>query len=228
MIAIAPSNPNDPPFYYMMENKVSNDLYAAFLADPEGQRILKKYQDPGGDQCFRGEWKLGAFAPGAAGKDVLGVGEGRERMPVFRVTVMEAHCFAEWLGGKLPQRRQWVKAAGLGESEGRVGPYVGDVKDIAVNLGKTGPWPVDQGDADISIHGCRQTAGNGKEWTRSMQDDDKEEIPLPNVTGARPVHICGQSYLAQTPLTFAALAKFNSKNCTENDPEITFRVVLEP
>jgi hypothetical protein len=71
-------------------------------------------------------------------------------------------------------------------------------------------------------------AGNGKEWTRSMQDVDGQEIPLPNLTGRRPVHVCGQSYVAQSPLTFANMANFDNKYCTESDPDISFRVVLEP
>jgi serine/threonine protein kinase len=228
MLAIPQSVPTDPPFFYIMENKVWNDLYAAFLADPEGQRIIKKYQMlPGGEQCFRGEWKKGAHAPLNPSQKTLGI-DGRGEIPVFRVTVMEAHCFAEWLGGRLPQRRQWLKAAGLGEDSRPDSPFNGAATGIAVDLGATGPWSIREGDRDVSVHKCRQTAGNGKEWTRSMQDIDGQEIPLPNLFGKRPVHICGRSYLSQSPLTFVIMAEPDIEYCTENQPDIGFRVVLEP
>jgi serine/threonine protein kinase len=228
MLAIPQSSPNDPPFYYIMENKVSNDLYAAFLADPEGQRIIKNYQLlPGGAQCFRGEWEKGAYAPGNPSKKSLGV-DGRGEFPVFNVTVMEAHCFAEWLGGRLPQRKQWLKAAGLGEDKRDDSPFRGSANGIAVGLVAKGPWPITEGEKDVSVHKCRQLAGNGKEWTRSMQDIAGEEIPLPNVNGRRPVYVCGQSYMAQSPLTFATMAEFDSEPCTTCQPDIGFRVVLEP
>jgi serine/threonine protein kinase len=228
MLAVPQTSPSDPPFFYIMENKVWNDLYATFVADADSQRIIRKYELlPGSEQCFRGEWKEGAHAPADPSKKALGVGTGRGEIPVFRATVMEAHCLAEWLGGRLPQRAQWLKAAGLGE-DARDGPYNGTASDIGVNLGRTGPWSIREGDKDVSIHGCRQMAGNGKEWTRSMQDNDNQEIPLPNLNGGRPVHVCGQSYAAQSPLHFSNMVDFNTTACNRNDPETSFRVVLEP
>jgi formylglycine-generating enzyme required for sulfatase activity len=125
----------------------------------------------------------------------------------------------------LPRRDQWLKAAGQGEDP-RSGPFSGSIDSLPVNLGRTGPWSVRQGDQDLSIHGCRQMAGNGKEWTRTMHD--AEEIPLAQMNGARPVLVCGQSYAAQVLLTFERMSELDDKSCTENDPEISFRVVLEP
>jgi formylglycine-generating enzyme required for sulfatase activity len=228
MIAIPRSSPTDPPLFYMMENKVWNDLYAAFMADPASKQLFQKYQlRPGGEQWFRGEWEKGAHAPGAKPpRHSLGVGEGRGDAPVFRVTATEAHCFAEWLGGRLPRRDQWLKSAGLGEDT-RSGPF-GDPADVAVNLGREGPWPVSRGNEDVSRGGCRQMAGNGKEWTRTLHDSEQDEIPLQQMNGARPVLVCGQSYAALQPLTFKQMAELDDKSCTENDPEISFRIVLEP
>src|SRR5205807_37161 len=149
------------------------------------------------------------------------------RLPVFRVTVTEAHCFAEWLDGRLPTGRQWRKAAGEGEDT-RPGPFAGDPrdrKDLAVGL-TGGPWPVDRGRRDVSIHGCRQTASNGFEWTRDL-DDKVGEIPLENMTLPRRVYVQGESYLSGEPLTFQAMAMPRVKECTEAPFDVTFRVVLE-
>jgi formylglycine-generating enzyme required for sulfatase activity len=149
-------------------------------------------------------------------------------MPVFRVKVTEAHCFAEWLGGRLPRQEQWLKATGRDEDSRPESPFNGNADGIAVNLGREGPWPVDKGDRDASVYGCRQLAGNGKEWTRSVHDNNKDEIPLQQMSGARPVLVCGQSYAAREPLRFNNIAELEDKPCSESDAEISFRIVLEP
>jgi serine/threonine protein kinase len=232
MIAIEPKTPADPPLFYIMENKVWNDLYAAFMADPDTPDRFKTYQRLAGDgvQLFQGKWKEGAHAPGIP-TESLGVGEGRGKMPVFRVTVTEAHCFAEWLGGKLPQRRQWLKAAGLGEDRRPLTPFSASPDGIAVKLGNTGPWPFTQGDRDVSVYGCRQMAGNGKEWTRTIHSEANttEEIPLQQQTNLAPlVLVCGRSYAAASPLTFELMVQLEAVSCEASHPEIGFRVVLEP
>jgi hypothetical protein len=230
LIAIPPSGPADPPLFYIMENKVWNDLYAAFMASPEAKQLRQNYWGRGGgDQLFKDPdyWKDGADAPGIP-RLKLGVGEGRGKMPVFRVTVTEAHCFAEWLGGRLPKRIQWLKAAGALDPDAREGPFDGPADGIAVNLGAEGPWPVDKGTKDVSKYGCRQMASNGKEWTRTLQDPDSEEIPLLEIISARLVSVCGHSYLAQKPLTYKDMMVPNSQSCFDAQEDITFRVVLEP
>ncbi len=80
--------------FYMMENKVSNDVFARFAeANPAAVATSR--------------WRLGACAR----KQDLGV-EGRDFFPVFRVTCVEAALCARWLGGQLPSVEQWDEAAG--------------------------------------------------------------------------------------------------------------------
>jgi formylglycine-generating enzyme required for sulfatase activity len=240
VLVVVPQNASeDPRTFYAMENKVWNDLYAAFLADPESKRLLKKYSSrPGCESLVSATplWKRGAYAPDVNPdpnkEPFFGVeGPQKGRLPVFRVTVTEAHCFAEWLGGRLPSRKQWRKAAGLGEDD-RPGPFSGDpdqTEGLAVNLSK-GPWPVDQGGRDVSIYGCRQMASNGYEWTRDLPESNpgtSGEIPLEKMNLAPLVVRQGQSYLAGEPLTFQAMAEPGVAKCTEAPFDVSFRVVLE-
>jgi formylglycine-generating enzyme required for sulfatase activity len=206
----------------MMENKVSNDLFARFMADPLAKRLLQKYSGRSGCQkLVRGEWKHGGFA---VNKTFVGVGEKNE-FPVFRVTVTEAHCFAEWLGGLLPTQQQWGKAAGWDE-----GPaFDGDPQDmtgLALGL-KDGPRPVDWGNRDVSIYGCRQMASNGYEWTRDLADEGPgpKMIPLDRMTAPRFVICEGQTYFSEVPLT--KVRQMAAASCTDALPDVSFRVVLE-
>jgi formylglycine-generating enzyme required for sulfatase activity len=146
---------------------------------------------------------------------------------VFRVKVTEAHCIAEWLGGKLPDRNQWFFAAGK-DTDKRPGPFIGSSnsnEDLAVGL-DDGPRPVTWGKNHVSIHGCRQMAGNGFEWTRDLVGEPRD-FPLPKLLGDRKVYYVGQSYRIPEPLLFKEMDKLRSKSCKDISPEIGFRVVLE-
>jgi hypothetical protein len=237
VVAVPQKAPTDPRTFYAMENKVWNDLYAAFMADtPRSTALLQKYSSrPGCDRLVRGDWRKGGwsprFNPDREKEPFFGVegstADGRPKglMPVFRVTVTEAHCFAEWLDGRLPTRQQCGKAAGRDE-DARPGPFDGDPKDLeGLALGLTdGPWPVDRGQRDLSRYGCRQMAGNGLEWTRDLNDGT--EVPLKEMLLAPSVWLEGKSYLSREPLTFPMMDRA-AKRCTEADPEVSFRIVLE-
>ena len=154
MLLVPSEEPTNPKTFYMMENKVWNKLYEQFANDETEQGKLMNYEmdNPG---TTKGQWRKGAEAPNAIPTDnlnpkELGVGPGRERIPVFRVTVTEAYFFAKWLGGRLPTTREWTKAAGADPDipmvgEVNTGPFdgsVGDITDLGIRLGKTGPLPV--------------------------------------------------------------------------------------
>ena len=239
LVAIPMTRTSDPKTFYIMENKVWNDLFAAFMRDPHAEGLLKEFGNPPGGEgkLLRDEWSKGGsrIVMVTPEKDKLvdtGVLGQWQRAPVFRVTVTEAHSFAEWFGGRIPKLQQWRKAAGLGEDNKRLGPFDGEVenpavlKEIAVIL-RDGPWPVDKGMRDISMYGCRQMASNGKEWTRDTTNPIGE-IPLMNITFLPSVYVVGQSYQLGKPLIFEVMkAEPNVASCKDAKDDIGFRVVIE-
>ena len=200
--------------FYIMEDKVSNALYAEFAR-----------QNPGAVSGSR--WRLGArrtdptypaaipqtmallFAtlPGAPNFQALQAtetdlqsrfvqphwpqagdfGASDPSWPVLRVDVQEAMKCAEWLGGLLPSVEQWDKAAGRFEKNAGKGPFREDYKpgEIAVGRGDLGPMPVGTAAADVSVFGIRDMSGNGWEWTRSVLRAGE----MSEVMGARNVPI---------------------------------------
>ncbi len=245
--------PTDPESFYIMENKVWNDLYAVFMSDPKAQQLFKQYSSrPGCDRLVSPMpqpplpvaasvvplWRRGGYAPAfnpvPDKEPFFGVDGPKGRLPVFRVTVTEAHCFAEWLDGRLPSKKQWLKAAGKDEDVTRQGPFDGapeDTRDLAVGLLTDGPWPVDRGERDRSIYRCRQMASNGKEWTRDLADKEPgaaAEIPLEEMKLPRHVSVLGQTYLSEKPLIWDEMNTPPVEECTKASYEVTFRVVLEP
>jgi serine/threonine protein kinase len=161
-------------------------------------------------------------------------------MPVREVTVTDAHAFAEWLGGWLPSRAEWDKAAGRYHPARGEGPYIGRWKDkkrprIAIGLEKPLVMDSDATKDDESVYGCRDMAGNGSEWTRTTSIKDKD-VPLPvqEVFGDEYVYLRGKSFKESNPLTFESLEydesqkHFPTEDYKKTAFYIGFRVVLEP
>jgi serine/threonine protein kinase/formylglycine-generating enzyme required for sulfatase activity len=90
-VLIQPEREADPPFY-LMENKVSNAMFRAFVSE--------KPQD-----IANPLWEQGGVAND--GNVVF-----HDDLPVFRLTRPEAERFADWLGGRLPRARQLDLARG--------------------------------------------------------------------------------------------------------------------
>jgi hypothetical protein len=238
MLLVKKEKPSDPKTFYIMEDKVWNALYAQFANDREQQDKLSRYaaNNPG---SVKGEWKDGGIAPGLPEPEgtKFGVeGERKQRLPVYRVTVTEANHFAEWLGGKLPTKRQWVKAAGggldeFGPDDDRTGPFTGEASDLNGLIDPDATAPKLPGDAprDVSRFGCRNMAGNGLEFVRDVANLSGRYVPLAsNDQGEATVVIMGQSYiLAEKPLTFQKMREERSQYYLKPSSETSFRVVLE-
>ncbi|MFN4257918.1 MAG: protein kinase domain-containing protein [Gemmataceae bacterium] len=202
-------NRTDPPTFYIMQDKVCNRWFRAFArAHP--------------DAVCDSEWEKGAEL--ANGRS-LGTPDS---LPVFRVTVAEAHRFAQWLGGELPTVRQWDKAGG--RFNGLTGPFQGasdgQPLELAVNRGQEGPLPIGQATRAVSFFGCRDMAGNGREWTCSMLrfDDTAETVDFARADASVTVHLRGRSYFAATPFNFHEVPESELFGAAR--PDIGFRVVL--
>jgi serine/threonine protein kinase len=217
LLAIRKNNPNDPDTFYILRNKVCNDLFKAVMETEKAKETLQarlaesglqteKPEVPG-DYIRLGQWKRGARA---GGKD-LGIDGPQGQLPVLRVTVLEALVFAELLGGRLPSMKQWQKAAGKGEAgeSKRNGPFVADplnpldFKGIALGLKDTGPRPVGTSKQDVSVHGCRDMAGNGMEWTRTLVVGGEVPVPFQGGRDMPQVFVMGRSYVDTDPWQFS-------------------------
>ena len=97
--------------------------------------------------------------------------------PVVGITLASAHAYAAWASGRLgcplrlPTEEEWEKAAR--GTDGRTYPW-GDEVDAAFACTRhsrpgraTGPAPVGSFPVDRSPWGCRDLAGNVREWTSS-------------------------------------------------------------
>jgi formylglycine-generating enzyme required for sulfatase activity len=107
-------------------------------------------------------------------------------LPVLHVTAVQAHHFAHYLGGRLPTRNEWDRAAGLkGKPAGaneprRQGPFRGVWEDgekakrplIAVGRREEGPMPLGAMTEDVSPFGCRHMSANGLEWTNDLEEGE--------------------------------------------------------
>src|SRR5262249_4060080 len=168
-----------------------------------------------------------------------------DNVPVMSVAVEDAHRFALWLGGKLPTLLQWDSAAGRYQKPFRASPFEGtwDAKDKLLNgkpdqiaVGLVKPMPVGQAAGDLSPVGCRDMSGNGREWTRIL--DDQRHVPIDNPQTLTAVVLRGRTFEEPFPLMFKDLADKEENGQVYDseryifDPikakDVGFRVVIEP
>jgi formylglycine-generating enzyme required for sulfatase activity len=208
-----------------MENKVSNRLFEQFVA--KQPKALEK--------------SLWSKGPSINEKQVGAKVKLNMDWPVFMTTAAEAHAFAAWMGGRLPSARQWDKAAGLDAPTGLPGPYrapwdKSSKTEIAVNRVLEGPLPAGAATADISPLGCRDMAGNGYEWTRSLVAPTEGFVrrEYPDIQGEGMyrdmVLLRGQSYVNEEPLRYDTLkASSDYQPHADHEPkfDVSFRVVID-
>lgn len=186
--------------FYMMENKVWNDLFQRFeMAEPD----------------FKPDSKWEKIANHYATQQNLPTG----KLPVFDVRFERARQFARWLKGDLPTKEQWDRAAGWQPDKQQTGgpyrlPQPGEQLDV--NVRHNAPVEVMTGKCDVGPFGVRQMAGNGKEWTR---DEFIENDMM----------LRGRSFTALAPLPYAEFTptNFASQPAAASSPTISFRVAIE-
>ena len=83
--------------------------------------------------------------------------------PVVGVTATDASIFCRWVGGRLPTRAEWEKAArGI---DGRQFPWGNTFDPAKANFSSTHPAPVGSYPDGASPYGVMDMAGNVLEWT---------------------------------------------------------------
>ncbi len=207
-LLIERSKVKDPPTFYILRDKVSGEQFRAALKTPRMQELLKEFR---------------AKYPGTV-RDKVATAEGR--LPAAGVTVNEAHCFAHSLSEHcwLPRAEQWDKAGG--RFDGADGPFKPGWKKGGIALGEL--RPVGTSPDDESLFGCRDMAGNGREFTRDLAEPLDRTVPFhdPNVTAT--VTLRGTYIVRDEPFTFEEL-RMRSEAAEYNQPrdDIGFRVVVE-
>jgi hypothetical protein len=201
-VLIPRARKGDPYTFYMMVNKVSAGLFRKYLAQPLPEgKVRPPWQGLGDD------------------------------FPALELNIAEAAACARWLGGNVPTTKQWDKAAGNDDRNGREGPFRGSWKQDPrpeVAVGKlTKPMKVGEATDDESIFLCRDMAGNGAEWTNTAIEDRVGQ-PLP-VNNPNPFYyLRGKSFKEETPLLFADLQFCGGERSDKTPADVGFRVAIEP
>jgi serine/threonine protein kinase len=151
-ILITKDREEDPDTFYIAENKV---MVGAFRVFATNRSIKSKAWNKDDDPLF----------------------------PVRRVEVADAYQFAvEVLHGNLPTAEQWDKAAGYNEDPAQrgEGPFQGQwEKQPRPIIALQRPMKAGEARDDVSRFGCRDMAGNGREWLRTIALGRRRTYPEP-------------------------------------------------
>jgi len=220
VFVLIPSKGDDDrvPAFYIMENKVSQLQFRNGWKDPNLQKIVE-VERAKHKWVFLEKWQRPDLAQ-------------QDRWPAFNVTVTEAYCFARWLGGDLPTVEQWKKAGGA--FDGAPGPYEPGATKEELGLAREEPLPVDrEAPKAVSKFGCRDMAGNGREFTRNVLNNPGKEpnrqVPLEYPAKTDRVYLLGQSFGNDLPFEFSrGKGQWDdSLGFDEASDTVGFRVVLK-
>jgi formylglycine-generating enzyme required for sulfatase activity len=243
-ILIAPTSPGDPSAFYMLENKITNQVFATEWdrADKNPSSALNQLRRRAGDQgsvLLPEEWRKGAIDPEKTTEDKVayrGITGEMAGVPVVAVTFPEAMMVADALGGLVPTKKQWIKATGAseGNGDGPAGPAedendgVADIRRRQLALAQSAPWPVARRTNDVSVFGIHQLVSNGYEWTR----DTAGGLPLDQIEETRltpTMSIVSNGWEMKRILTYKRILESTpGAEWTRTGQMAGFRIVLEP
>jgi hypothetical protein len=206
-----------PPFY-ITRDKITNKQFGAAMDDPATQELLAKMKQRA-PWAILGQWRTGKAAKPLPDRPV-------ESLPVTKVTALEAHVFAERLGGQLPSGEQWDKAGGWYDDKRPEGPYR---RKFAVPDNR-GPVPAGWDKDDESAFGCRGMAATGREFTRDVSELNRGLRFPQDVLGKQQYGLLlrGRSFDDPEPFRFEMREVAESLDYWETRRDIGFRVVVEP
>jgi formylglycine-generating enzyme required for sulfatase activity len=222
------------PYYKRIGREFPGVLAANFVLVPQGRKT-----DPDTFYMMADKASVGLFRQFIEKtKTQVGAGwnkEDRDDYPVANVSVTEAYQFARWLNGTLPSPAQWDKAAGLHDRADREGPFRGRWEDTPkpqVAVDRQRPCRVGSAADDVSVFGCRDMAGNGREWTNAVVPGERR-VPLATPRAGEAVRLRGRDFRADRPLFFRdwdepGQPSFRACPYEVTLPDLSFRVVIQP
>jgi formylglycine-generating enzyme required for sulfatase activity len=200
------------PAFYISQDKVTRGQFAAMLANPRFEQLLKKYDKHSQDgqwSTLKRTWEKPGWNDPA-----------KAQYPVLDITPTEAHCFAECLGGRLPLAQQWDKAGGCFDN--RRFPC-----DEQQWKQRKDYEPVGSSLADESLFHCRDMSGNGREWVRDVFPQGSNRfVPLEDPRPEDWVERRGNSPKSPVPFCFDQIPN-ESRPYDTAQPDTGFRVVVE-
>jgi serine/threonine protein kinase len=207
LVLVPKTQKEDPEPFYLMVDKVSVGLFRKYIEKTKAQ-VRPGWNEQAGDDY-----------------------------PVLDVSVEDAYHCAEWLHGNLPAPEQWDKAAGFhpADRKGREGPFKGkwdNDKKPRVAVDRQNPLKVGEATDDESPFGCRDMAGNGREWTNRVVPGDRH-VPLAQPGREDRVQLRGRSYQAEGPLLYKDMEElgqpvFGAYPYRQTLPDLGFRVAITP
>jgi iron(II)-dependent oxidoreductase len=190
-----PRHQVEVPSFLIDAAPVTNGEFLAFMSDSGYRR--EELWSPAGRAWLRDEL---ATAPSAWLQDqgekevwkVLSLGFAHTldpARPVATVSWFEADAFARWAGKRLPDEKEWEKAARWDPEHGvaRIYPWgaappTGDFANLNHRLWQ--PMPVGSYPRGRSFYGCHQMLGDVWEWTTAIYSPyPGYESELPAIPG---------------------------------------------
>jgi serine/threonine protein kinase len=255
---IPPTAASHPDPFYMLENKVTNKLFAAVWEKVEEGTQVKELRTRQAN-WIPGKWRLDRD------RNPLDIAGADADLPVQAVTVPEAMLVAEVLGGSLPTFDQWLKATGLREDDAIHGP-AGPVfkseeeyhktktkddpedyrdwlkqqfpkRNLALGLlkPKMPPRPLPVSDprasGDISRWRIRQLVTNGQEWLCQSSIQESSRFTISALSGGpQDALTVGNAWY---DVNFKSPSELKAPlaspwDATGADEMSGFRIVLEP
>ncbi|MDH3349562.1 MAG: SUMF1/EgtB/PvdO family nonheme iron enzyme, partial [Desulfobulbaceae bacterium] len=147
---------------------VTNRQYAKFV-EADGYHDSKLWSELGWDWLQREE----IDGPRYWGDEKW----NRPDLPVVGVSYYEAEAYAKWAGKRLPEEREWEKAA-RGD-DGREYPWGDDFDPVRCNTLESGrgeATAVDKCFQGKSPYNCYDMAGNVWEWTCDDYDENRKVL----------------------------------------------------
>lgn len=189
-------------------HEVTNREFADFMAD-DGYATASLWPDSMLVEAVRLERsaalarftdRTGAVGPRTWSGSVFPAGSAGH--PVSGVSWYEARAYCLWKGRRLPEARQWWRAA-LGSGD-RPFPWGNDGESLSAraNFETSGTAAAESLPLGVSPFGVFEMAGNVREWLRP-EPEDKETAPSIGGSWQEPVYTFSPEWHEDLPLSLA-------------------------